>query len=552
MLKGLPRSLWWFVLTGAIFLLQLFPYTGGFLMFLLAPFWSVVTINLGFLSIVIEVLARYVSPLWLVLPIAWFGGYLGAAFISHQQAARLDAELRGINASQHVTFQADAQALVLDGRSPHLSGGPEHLVRSYRLPVAYTPNSGSKSATHRATRILPEALCSRVRGNPSYRAAGVFISSFSEPGTGARTRWAPVKGLCSASMPEDPQLPATFVEAKREKPSGLLTPFTLTRVTIYQGGQVAAKLVAGHAEVLDWRPMPLMGCGLISARASWECFAGFWRTTVGVGGNGAYGGATIEAVAGSLGLEKAFAADRREEIEATPVPTLDTIVGRSTDLSLAVLDAVIKDPMRRITVHDVRGLAEQPALLGDRPPAMVAAVGRALANGRSTYETARVLQGILAHLPAPDFDTIGPALIAVLAAQPALDSDILSATLANRLGRLGAPAVPILERVLFANPRRPYRAALYGLCRAGADAAPLAERIASLASTGDRRTRQRDLDVAVYAALLRMGRADIVEREKEASGRFANIPSRMIARAITASSPPEVCADEFDRPKLPA
>jgi hypothetical protein len=36
---GLPKSLIWFATTGVVYLLQVFPLTGVFLMFALAPFW---------------------------------------------------------------------------------------------------------------------------------------------------------------------------------------------------------------------------------------------------------------------------------------------------------------------------------------------------------------------------------------------------------------------------------------------------------------------------------------------------------------------------------
>ena len=50
-----------------------FPVFGFF--FLAAPFWSVVTLNVGFLSIGIEAVAGKVHRAWLVAPMLWFAGY---------------------------------------------------------------------------------------------------------------------------------------------------------------------------------------------------------------------------------------------------------------------------------------------------------------------------------------------------------------------------------------------------------------------------------------------------------------------------------------------
>lgn len=535
-------------MTAVVFLLQLTPWTGIFLMFLLAPFWSIVTVNFGFLFIIFEALAlRRISPLWLILPFGWFGGYAATAFLSHQGVAALDAEARAHNARERTAFQSSTQALVFDVDSPDLSAAPDQFARSYRLPVAYGTDRHGKTAAHRASRILTDPLCQTIKADRNHVEAGIFISWFHE--TARSLPRHIVKGMCAVSMPEDPELPTVFVKTRREKHEDLITPYTLTYVTIYDTNGVAASPVAGHAQPLAWLPMPVMGCGLNSSRPSRDCVTGFWRDHVGFGGQGAYGGATLEVIGEALGLEKTYASERRDEIAATAVPSIEAIVSRRTDLSLKVLDEVIADPKRRITIHDVKGLAERPALLQGRSPAMVEAMGRALANGRASYETARVLQHILAHLPGADFDAIGPALLAVLAPRPSLNDDTVARPLASRLGQLGPSAVPLLERMTFARPKRPFAAAILGLCRAGPQAAPLAERIAQLAPAGN--SYDRDLDVAVYVALMRMGRADIVEREKTANTRFTNIRPRIIARAITPTSPPSVCADEGGLPHFP-
>ena len=75
MFNPLPRSIWFFVFTGVVFLLQTSPVPGFWLLFLAAPFWSAVTLNVGFLSLGIEAAAGKVHRAWLVAPILWFAGY---------------------------------------------------------------------------------------------------------------------------------------------------------------------------------------------------------------------------------------------------------------------------------------------------------------------------------------------------------------------------------------------------------------------------------------------------------------------------------------------
>lgn len=544
----MPWSLWWFVLTGAIFLLQLFPLTGVFLMLVAAPVWSIATINLGFLSFVVEVLSRRISVAWLAVPVVWFGGYAVVAHMSHQRAADLDAEIRAANAGQRMTFVASSQALVFDTSLYGLTSAAGEIVRAYRVPVAYQTSTDKRNPVHRASRIVLDPMCQELRSDRSYQAAGIQVSWFHAPGEIGRRSL--VKGMCSLNSPEDPTRPVVLVKATEKKHKERLVPHTLTRVSIAAEGGGSAQVVAGVAEPLRrLLPMPYMGCGLNSGAPSWDCFAGFWRKRVVLGGDARYS-ATMEVIGAALGLERVFAADRREEIAAAQVPGLDRIVRANTDKSLATLDAVIANPAQRITVHDLPGLAEQPELLGDRPARMVEAIRGGLGNGngkgRANYETARVLQGILAALPAADFDAIGPAMLEMLNAQAFLNDDTVEQALATRLGRFGAAALPAVERMVFSRPKRPFRAAIYGLCRIGAEVEPLAERLASLVPAGDR--RNKDLETDVYITLMRMGRGDIVEREKVATDRFTKIRDKVIQRGITPASPPSVCTDAHNWP----
>lgn len=218
------------MLTGAIFLLQLFPYTGIFLMFVLAMFWSVVTINLGFLSLLIEVPSRGLSKAWLALPIAWFGGYAGLAYLSHQLAAILDQELRTANAAQHVAFEAERQSLVFDSKSHQLSVAAHHFVQNYRLPVAYQTNAGNRELTHRALRVVADPLCQTVRTDPAFSAADVRVSPVYEgPGYFGRPV---VKGICVLTAPEEPGGPRVLVAARQEKHKRVFVPHTVTHLAI--------------------------------------------------------------------------------------------------------------------------------------------------------------------------------------------------------------------------------------------------------------------------------------------------------------------------------
>lgn len=66
MRKFFPISLLGLVATGVVYLLQVIPLTGIFLMFALAMFWSVVLINGSMIGVVIEALVGRVSAVGLL------------------------------------------------------------------------------------------------------------------------------------------------------------------------------------------------------------------------------------------------------------------------------------------------------------------------------------------------------------------------------------------------------------------------------------------------------------------------------------------------------
>lgn len=548
-LANMPGSMWWFVATGIIYLLQLIPFTGIFLMMLAAPFWSVVTINLGFVSLAGEALFGRISRVWLLAPLLWFGGYGLAAHLSHQMFHALDTEARAANAGKRFRFSPEAEALVIDAKSRALSGAAQQFARGYDIPAVYETNTNYKTAAHLAHRIGAEPVCTAVRNDKAYSAAGVHSFGIHETReVGSRPRKL-VKGLCAIHAPEDPVLPKVTVDSTTTKRGGFLLPHELTHVRIRSAASGELTLVAGQAAPLAWLPRPIIGCALNSGAPSWDCFMGFGRERAqGLGGEGAYGRAVVAVLTEALSLRPSPPSERREKIDARPLPGLQRAVADRTRLSLETLDAVIADPTRRITVHDIPGLREKPELIGSRTSELVTAIGRALDNGRSTYETARVLQGPLAALPEEEFRSLGGTLLDMFGNRAKVPEDMVEMNLAARLGNLGPEALPLLERLIFDEPARPNIPAIYGACRVGAAASTLAERLRNLVAAPRRRD---ELVTAVYVALRRFGRDDLIDVEAGPESPFGRVRKKVIQRAIGPASPPGVCANDSGWPRLP-
>lgn len=540
---ALPVSLVWFAFTGVVFLLQAIPVTGIFLMLLLAPFWSIATVNLGFVSLGVEALMGKTSRLWLLAPLVWFGGYAVAAHLSHAEFDRLDAQIRTANAGKTVAFSPERDALAFTSdRAGALAGSASTFVAKYGLPVAYEANSNFKTASHVAHRAGDAALCAELR-NPAYSNAGIHAFGTSRPVNSFTAG-------CRYTAPEDPVLPVVSVRARKESNRGQSMPAELMRIEIARDGADPVRLTTGSAAPLSWWPIPVIGCWLNSGAPSWQCSAGFQRERLrGLGGEGGYGGAAVEAIATALNLTPRPDDEAGIPDDGTALARLRQTVSQNVDNATAMLDRMISDPMIRATVHDVPGLRERPDILAPRADGMVRAVSKALDGGPRTREVGTILQSFLAQLPADELQRIGPAVLGNLAARPSIDADQISAELAARLGDLGTPAIPVLDRLAFNSGRRAFAGALYGLCRVGAPAAHLADKVG--AQLAGQKRASGEIHAAAYITLLRMGRADLADSDPDADGRYARRHYETWRATVTPASPASVCASANGWPRLP-
>lgn len=255
-----PRALLWFAATAVIYVLQLIPFTGIFLMFLAAPFWSVLTVNAGFAHLAAEACLGKVHKAWLILPIAWFAGYEIAALQSHRMAWNLDRQFRDLNSHQNLNFDQNEKEIVFLPTSEVLSGAPQTLVARYQLNAAYERNPNFPNYSHLVYR-------ENVR------------------------------------TPEDPTKGILLTSGSYKDFSGHLLPYRKYTITMLDRSTRTSTLLAGNAAPLSWLPLPILGCTLISGAPSWNCAFQFWRTNVGIAGSETHGGAVIEVVATALNLK---------------------------------------------------------------------------------------------------------------------------------------------------------------------------------------------------------------------------------------------------------
>ena len=530
---GLPRSMWWFIATAIIFVLQWIPFTGIFLMLVLAPFWSIFTINAGFVALGIEAATGRTSRLWLIAPLAWFGGDAIAAQLSERAYASLDAEIRAGNAASSRTFDPALSVIVVKENANDLGSAAQSLMQNYRLPVVYSATGSDRKTrrtnelpsldtAYRAYRVAGAETCNRLRDDAQLRQARAYGHVIRE----GRGRQSASTGLCSYTLPEEPIRPGTLVEAKGEKLNSLLLAGRIVRVTITAPDGSRSELRSGQAAPLRWLPMPGIGCALNSGAPSWSCFANFMtQSPRGLGGQGAWGRATIDVIAGALGLEPEPALMRRNELAATDTSALDALLQRHEGAALANLDRLLADPSKRATVHDLAGLAERPHLLVPRADSMLVAMTAAFANGDGNSESARNLQRLIAALPDGEFQRIGPGLLGRLdegrpvpqARKRSRPRERIDGNLALRLADLGEPARPLLERLALTPRGDSAASAILGLCRLGSPPPDLATRLAEhiLEDTAP----SSETRAAAYVTLVLWARTDLAEKLIDDKGR---------------------------------
>lgn len=537
MRRRFPFSLLFFALTAALFVLQMIPLIGIFLMLLLAIFWSVLLINAGMIGIAVEAAIGRVSRWWLVVPLVFYGGYWAVAARDHMTMRRLGAAYDATNAKVMTGFDPVRQALAFDGRAGNGAGA--WLTQNYDLPVAYSVNDNFQEG-FLSYRMMGKDICAKVRETPALRAAFVNVFGFHD-GDDIRNRKMESR-FCTLSMPERPALPLVRISSTETKghETGLPITRATTMITMPNGRRY--RLLGGYAAPLGWIPMPMMGCGLNSAAPSWDCDARFSRKgfTPIVSGETRYSRDNI-VLARALGLTRVSITERRGADPALVLEKMAKVEQATLERQLAAIDAMITDPLAKAD-WQVGVISNHPEVLESRADAIMTGLERAAAiegndRGRAR-ESGRILGGLLARLPKARLVGFGPRILAVY--RQADDKHWLWDTepLLRRLGDLGPGALPYLLNRRASAPSV-NSAGIEGLCRIGTAAHERAE--PALLDRWRRTDRfDRDERTALYVAMRRIGITPPPLPTDSKKDQFAELQVQWAD--ISPASPPRVCA----------
>lgn len=527
-----PKSLLFFAVTFLVAMIQAIPVVGFLLLFVLAPFWSVFLVNAGMVGTAIEASLGRVSRWWLLLPIAYFGGYL--AFAAQEQLAlrSLSASFEAANARIALPFDPRHHALVFLGEDRGA-----WLTQNYALPVTYSANANFPEK-HLSHRMMGSDICDQVRREPTMRAAFVHAFGFYD-GEGVKSRMS--RHFCALSMPEAPTLAQVRIAQHSDniRVGSLPVSRTTTAITMPDGQR--ARLLGGSASPLGWLPIPVIGCGL-GFRDS-KCQILFWRQkfTPIIGGTSRYSRDSV-ALARALGLKPVAIEDRRGGDPALVLAKIAAVEDATLARQLANVDAIIANPMVRPKDWDTGMIASRPEALAPIANSVMTGIERAAAaTGHDlikTQESGSILTRLLAKLPHDRFVAFGPRILA-LYAKAGEDHWLWgSEALIRRLGDLGTGAIPYLIDPRTSTPSV-NAAGAEGLCRVGSAGRHLAEPALLTMWARSRDGRDSDARAAMFVAMRRMGIAPPPLPEDKRGQRAA---LAIEWKDISPASPPRVCA----------
>jgi hypothetical protein len=537
--RGWPRSLWFFVATAIVFLLQLFPYTGIFLMFAMAALWSVVLVNLGFIGVGLEALTGRVSRLWLVLPLLYFGGYYLVRASEQATLARMGAELTRENAGKAIPFDPSRRDLVIEKGKGDFHPAAFELVRRYGLTRAFEGP--------RVYLLGDSEACALVRSDNVYGSAGVYSSGFFGEAGGRKM----VKGHCSIYAPAQPDRPVVRVRSDQtfEKRAFLRVQSNRFRIRDEASGQ-EVEVRAASAAPLKPFPMPGAGCALNSGAASWDCFAGFMRgRSVPLVTDGRADGGFTGIVAAALGLE-------RSDDHASVASGVDAIraFGRAADARLidkemAILESMLADPARHHKDSWLRHLPNRPEVIAPLAEPIVAAL-RSLQNAEIRgSETGHNLWRLAAALPEAALAPHRTEIVAWLLPDNARPWTQSSREIYARLDGSDPVEREILLHRLETRSGDLQANLLSSFCRMGAGAPDDAKRRllalwANRAEVAAKRNGERPSDhVPLYFTLARMG---LKEQAGPVEQRYYGPTFARIWTEVTPAFPGDLCTGSLN------
>ncbi len=548
---GKPASLTFFAVTLVVFLLQVFPVPGIFLMWMGAAFWSVVLINLGMGGIIVEVVMGKVRPIWLALPLLYFGLYCVFFAYDRWQIARVRAEVAAFNASQPLPFDPARQDLLIHGEVL-MSDRVRDLMRDYAIDrVFHTHDQWARAGrSGKVVMLGASAVCNAVVGNSYFRSADINIEGlygYGDPNYNRQFKSGTERTFnsCLVSYPATPDRPVVeFHESARKDRKGWL-PVKLWEITLTDSvTQEAVRRRWGSVAPLKFFPQPILGCGNDSG---WKCAFFFNRGKAPlVPAVGLFNPSPL--IASALGIEKDDRPSSRAVSWENFITKAAAIEQSGEAKEFALIEKMIAQPTEDFGYIWLPILHSKPEKIPPLVPQLVEALGvLQSSNEVLNYRNGEVLWGLLAAAPDDALAPYRPKLISWLMPDVQKEWTKRADMIFKRLD-----ASDPVERGILLDRLEGARWStdvevdlLYGFCRMGVDAPPeVKERMLALWRKHGSESEYSLPEL--YFTLARMGLKDKVGKPKSPGSMHSIIWERVGSEVPAEQCPLKVKLQRYE------
>ncbi len=522
-----PTSLGFLIAAAIVVLLQAIPYTGIFLMFVGAMFWSILLVNAAMIGIAWEVWDGQVAPGWLVLPGLYFGTYYAFFVWSRVAALRIARAFAAFNAGKAMRHDPEHRDPVFVRGKGNMHIQPYSLLPLYALGRVFEKGRvhfiGTSEACERAAGA--EARASDVRYEGSY----------------------PIRGPDLISAPGEPDKPVLRIdsESTAERLHGVRLQVTQYSLTDEATGETRALRLA-HIAFPAVFPMPIVGFALNSGAPKWQGFAGFARSKsrpLACLGQGEHALPPRDFLARAMMLTPSTDMASRAVGEEAVAAIIDAADLMLTRMDLTILEEMLADPLRRKKGEWLRHLKARPAVVGPYASRIFAALALLKGSNGGTSQIREELWGLAAVLPDADLALHWPTVLEWLDPAGAGSSRLGATAMYRRLDAADPREREILLHQLESTSSLD-TSLLESFCRMGS-AAPeeVKERLLAIWNARkpdpNRGNGERNgTDAVLYFTLARLGLKERVGKvvQRQHGTTFAGI-----WREVDADTHPELC-----------
>lgn len=394
-------SLWALAAAIVLFLLQLLPIPGVFLMIFGAGLITVLLIHAFLIGLFVEAAIGRLPRILMVLPVLVYGGYYVAYWQEGREIAERAAALRAANPGKVFDFDPRTHSLV--GRELG------SLVQTHDIPVVYEPNTNYKPENYSSMRLMRRDQCDAIKRDTQNRILVTYVPAF--------------RGLCVLRFPENPERKIVNVLRPKDPEIWKRKPGVTESITeIVDDGNVLGSYRSAIAWRLPALPLGFIGCGLVSSKPAWECGAQFMRRreildTVPTGIDKALFD-TPESI--MLGLRKYTTADlanfkgfaQNEAVLARTAEEPKRVEDEAFDVLQDILNGQVPKQLPWAMAYTLAQKPDQLAPFADRMASRFAALRGN--NETSGSDVTSVLQSAIVTLPQSAFQPVAAAMFEIV------------------------------------------------------------------------------------------------------------------------------------------